>query len=157
MTKVPTSGEVLKWAREFRGLSASGAAERLGIGAEDLQEYERGKPVSLSLFERMASRYRLPQATLFLRRPPETPPDLVDFRSIEGKQRRKRSFEFRVALSNVRTLVHKAEQVADDDAEFVFAELPRASLKDDPETLGEVGLGLGVKDQCECHAGRTGP
>jgi len=40
MTEIPTSGIVLAWARNFRGLSETEASERLGISVEDLAAFE---------------------------------------------------------------------------------------------------------------------
>jgi cytoskeletal protein RodZ len=41
--EIPTSGEVLKWAREFRGLSLDEAAERLGLPIDELKAFEAGR------------------------------------------------------------------------------------------------------------------
>jgi Zn-dependent peptidase ImmA (M78 family)/DNA-binding XRE family transcriptional regulator len=138
MTAVPVKGSVLKWARKFRGLDETQAAERLGIAVADLIAYEQErKQPSVTLFEAFASKYRLPQATMFLRTPPDLPPEPADFRSVDGRKRKKRSFEFSVALSNIRTWLFHFEKLAADDTEFIPPKLPRLSMSDDPSIAGE--------------------
>lgn len=159
MTFVPTKGVVLEWARTFRGLSETEAATKLGISVTDLMDFERDKKhPSFTMFESMASKYRLPQATLFLSAPPDAPKGLVDFRSVDGNAAGKHSFDFEVALSNVRTLVFLAERVAKDDEDFVVPKLPTLELSDDPESAGERErrrLNISVSDQFEWKPGET--
>jgi len=138
MTQIPVKGKVLKWAREFRGLSQEAAAERLGLSASELQEYEEEKRVpTLSLFESFAAKYRLPQATLFLDSPPKIPAPPTDFRSVGGRKALRHSFEFENALSNVRTFLFHYSRIAAEDEEFTTPRLPALSMDDDPDTLGE--------------------
>jgi Zn-dependent peptidase ImmA (M78 family)/DNA-binding XRE family transcriptional regulator len=138
MTAVPVKGSVLKWARKFRGLDEAQAAERLGIAVADLIAYEQErKQPSVTLFEAFASKYRLPQATMFLLTPPDLPPEPADFRSVGGKKRKKRSFEFSVALSNIRTWLFYFEKLAADDADFIPPKLPQLSISDDASVAGE--------------------
>src|SRR5262245_31253661 len=115
MAEIPVKGAVLRWAREFRELSEEDAADRLGLAVEDLRAYEAGerKP-SLTVFENIAAKYRLPQATLFRRTPPKLRPEPTDFRTLEGRKPNF-SFDFRVALSNVRSLLGMFARVAEDD------------------------------------------
>jgi transcriptional regulator with XRE-family HTH domain len=107
MTEIPVSGQVLAWARNFRGLSLERAAERLGISTAELEEFESEvrKP-TLTKFEKIAATYQLPLATLFRRTPPPEPGELPDFRTFEGAPPQM-SFEFQVALSKVRSLQAK--------------------------------------------------
>jgi transcriptional regulator with XRE-family HTH domain len=80
MTTVPVKGAILQWARKFRGLEEGEAAERMGITVKDLLDYEneRRQP-SVTMFEAFASKYRIPQATLFGVTSPKEPPDPTDF------------------------------------------------------------------------------
>src|SRR5260370_22278213 len=131
MTAVPVKGSVLKWARKFRGLDEAQAAERLGIAVADLIAYEQErKQPSVTLFEAFASKYRLPPATMFLLTPPDLPPEPADFRTAGGKKRQKRSFEFSVALSNIRTWLFYFEKLASDDAVFIPPKLPQLRISD---------------------------
>jgi transcriptional regulator with XRE-family HTH domain len=123
MTTIPVKGSVLKWPRKYRGLDVRGAARELGISEDDLLAYEDERRVpTLTVFENFAAKYRLPQATLFLAAAPETPPDPQDFRTLEGLSPHK-TFDFRVALSNVRTLLFYAERTALEDEELLGADL----------------------------------
>lgn len=150
MAEVPVTGAVLRWAREFRELTEEDAADRLGLPIEDLRAYEAGerKP-SLTVFENFAAKYRLPQATLFRRTPPKTRPEPTDFRTLEGR-RPSFSFEFKVALSNVRSLLAMFAGVAEDDDEFVAPKLPRIDLNANPDDEGEKErrrLGISPEEQ----------
>jgi Zn-dependent peptidase ImmA (M78 family) len=151
MTTVPVKGAVLEWARKFRGLDEVQAAQRLGISVANLDDYEkeRRRP-SVTLFETFAAKYRLPQATLFLMERPVVPPDPNDFRTIGGTKRRTGSFEFRVALSNIRTWLFQLEKLAIDDEDFVPPYLPQIVMSDDPSVAGERErrrVGVTVKEQ----------
>jgi Zn-dependent peptidase ImmA (M78 family) len=150
MTDIPVNPGMLRWAREFRGLSEADAASRLGIEIEELREFEAGnRQPSLTAFENFAAKYRLPQATLFRRTPPPTPAPPADFRTFGG-QPPNDSFEFRVALSNVRTLLSQLERVIEDDEDFAPPNLPSYSRSGNAEDLGEQErrrLGVTVSDQ----------
>lgn len=151
MTLIPVKGAVLEWARKFRGLSESDAASRLGIEVTELLDFENERQTpTLGLFEDFASQYRLPQATLFLQSPPSVPTDPVDFRSIDGNRARVHSFDFNVALSDIRNLLFRIEKVVSDDEEFVAPYLPQLTLQDDASIEGERErrrVGITVNDQ----------
>ncbi|MGE3993942.1 helix-turn-helix domain-containing protein, partial [Pseudorhodoplanes sp.] len=152
MTDIPVTGAVLKWAREFRGLTEEEAADRLGLAIDDLRAYEAGeKRPNLTMFENFAAKYRLPQATLFRRTPPQTKSMPSDFRTVEGGSPQF-SFDFRVGLSNVRSLLGMFERVAEEDDEFVVPKLPLVSMDQNPEDAGEAErkrLGVTVEQQLE--------
>jgi Zn-dependent peptidase ImmA (M78 family) len=150
MTDLPVKGAVLEWARNFRGLSEAQAADKLGISVADLRAYEADTlPVTLGAFENFAAKYRLPQATLFAATRPTEPPPPQDFRTIEGRKAQQ-SFDFRVALSNVRTWLSQYQRLADEDDEFEMPVLPLISLNEKPEIAGERErrrLGISAEDQ----------
>src|SRR5712692_7949591 len=101
MAEIPVSGAVLKWAREFRGLSVDEAAKRLGVSSVELEDFESEiRMPTLTKFRKLGTAYRLPLATLFRRTPPAEPPKPKDFRTFGGAAPQD-SFAFRVALSNV--------------------------------------------------------
>jgi Zn-dependent peptidase ImmA (M78 family)/DNA-binding XRE family transcriptional regulator len=156
MAEIPVSGAVLTWAREFRGLSLDEAAERLGMTAAALEEIETEthKP-TLGQFQKLAAVYRLPLATLFRRTPPPTPPELADFRTFEGAPPRT-SFDFRVALSNVRSLQATLRRLLSEDENFQGAELRQYDLARDPFAQGEAErqrIGVTVQQQLDWNAG----
>ena len=137
MTDFPVSGRVITWAREFRGLSVAEAADAIGVTAAELEEFETGarKP-TLTKFEKMSAVYQLPLATLFRRTPPDEPKELPDFRTFEGAPPRQ-SYEFRVALSNVRTLQATLRVLVSEDEVFFGAALRQYDLHKDPFRQGE--------------------
>lgn len=151
MTNIPVKGAVLVWARKFRGLSEAEAADKLGMTVDELDDYEKERKVpTLTLFEDFANKYRLPQATLFLDSQPDVPPDPADFRSIRGRRQTKHSFDFKVALSEVRNLLFYIGRVIKDDEDFVPPKLPQLTLDDDPALAGERErrrVGIGVEEQ----------
>ena len=116
--EIPVQGAVLKWAREFRGLSLDEAAERLGLTVSELEAFETGnKKPSLTLFEKFGSAYRIPRCTLFRKTKPEEPPKPTDFRTIGGTQPQS-SFDYAVAESTIRSLQRFLRQLVVDDEEF---------------------------------------
>ena len=150
MAEVPVSPDVLKWAREYRGLDEAAASEKLGISLADLQAYEAGtrKP-TVSIFERFASRYKLPQATLFRSTRPNVPDALVDFRTVGGGKS-KESFEYKIVLSEVRGFLSELKRISLEDEEFSTPKLPEYSPADDPAELGmkeRARLGVGINAQ----------
>lgn len=137
MSLIPVQKDVLVWAREFRSLSRADAAERLNIDPEKLEALEAGEELpSLSLFEEIAKKYRLPQATLFMKKPPEVPNLPNDFRAIEGGIP-KHSFEFSVAFSAVDNFRRVLDIVSNEDDEYPDVDIPRYSMDTDPETVAK--------------------
>jgi Zn-dependent peptidase ImmA (M78 family)/DNA-binding XRE family transcriptional regulator len=155
MAEIPVSGPVLIWAREFRGLSLEEAAERIGVTVAELEELETEvQQPSLTQFEKMAAAYKLPLATLFRRTPPPVPPELADFRTFEGAPPQT-SFEFKVALSNVRSLQATLRALRSDDENFHLASLREYDFARDPFQQGEderQAIGITVARQLQWHA-----
>jgi Zn-dependent peptidase ImmA (M78 family) len=137
MTTLPVKGEILEWARKFRGLSENQAADLLGMSVAELKAYEsEDKPVTIGIFEKFAAKYELPQATLFRSTKPEEPPKPQDFRTLEGRKPSD-SFDFRIAVSNVRTLLSYYGRIATDDEDFRAPNLAFLSGHEDPYSAGE--------------------
>jgi Zn-dependent peptidase ImmA (M78 family)/DNA-binding XRE family transcriptional regulator len=155
MAEIPVSGSVLIWAREFRGLSPDEAADAIGIARADLDDLEGGKTrPSLTRFEKIATVYKLPLATLFRRTPPPAPPKLADYRTFEGAPPQD-SFEFRVALSNVRSLQATLRVIQSDDENFSAARLRQRDIARDPFEEGEAerhAIGVTVDTQLRWNA-----
>jgi transcriptional regulator with XRE-family HTH domain len=155
MTEIPVSGAVLTWAREFRGLSLEEAAERLHVTVVELEELETEvRRPSLTTFEKIASAYQLPLATLFRRTPPPVPEQLPDFRTFEGAPPQM-SFEFRVALSNVRRLQATLRILRLEDESFHGAMLRQYEFGRDPFEQGAAerrAIGISVQQQLQWNA-----
>jgi transcriptional regulator with XRE-family HTH domain len=156
MAEIPVSGKVLTWAREFRGLSVAEAADRLGMTSAELEQYETEvKLPTLTKFEKFASTYRLPQATLFRRTPPTDPKMPKDFRTFEGAHP-SASFEFLVALSNVRTLQSTMRRIDEEDDQFAQPLLRGYDVKKDASDQGEnerAAIGISIAKQLEWESG----
>lgn len=78
----------------------------------------------------------MPQATLFRLTPPSLRPFPKEYRTVAGAAP-KHTFEFNVALGNVRTLLAQFERIAADDNEFLPPKLLRIDKSDDPAECGE--------------------
>lgn len=156
MADIPVSGRVLIWAREFRGLSPDEAAEIIGITRAELDDLEgETQQPTLTKFEKIASTYKLPLATLFRRTPPPKPPELPDFRTFEGAPPQA-SFEFRVALSNVRSLQATLRTLRSDDDNFHVAAIRQYDIARDPFEQGEAerqAIGIKVDRQLQWRPG----
>lgn len=156
MVEIPVSGRVLTWARKFRGLSPTEAADAIGVTEAELREFENEvrKP-TLTKFEKIGAVYQLPLATLFRRTPPDEPKELPDYRTFEGAPPRQ-SYEFRVALSNVRTWQAALRVLRADDERFFGAILRQYDLRKDPFRQGEderSEIGISIKRQLDWKAG----
>jgi Zn-dependent peptidase ImmA (M78 family)/DNA-binding XRE family transcriptional regulator len=152
MAEIPVSGRVLIWARKFRALSPDEAADAIGIARQELDDFEseKRKP-TLTKFEKMAAVYKLPLATLFRRTPPPEPPKLSDFRTFEGEPPRA-SFEFLVALSNVRSLQATLRILRSEDENFHRAVLREYTFDRDPFEQGEAerqAIGITIQNQLD--------
>jgi Zn-dependent peptidase ImmA (M78 family)/DNA-binding XRE family transcriptional regulator len=155
MVNVPVADGVLIWAREYRGLSQEEAAEKLDLALQELQALEAGETQpTLTLFERIATRYQLPQATLFRRTPPKTPPRPRDFRTLAGRGPQW-SFDLLLAISQARGLQTRLQEVEDEDEELAEpVRLPHYSEERDPWQQGEAErrrLGVSVEEQMRWH------
>jgi Zn-dependent peptidase ImmA (M78 family) len=85
--KIPANGEVLRWAREQRGLSIEVAAKRLQISQDRLQAFESGiDSPSVAQLKTMAEKYKRPLIVLLLDEVPTTFTPLKDFRSLPADQ-----------------------------------------------------------------------
>ena len=150
MAKIPVQGAVLKWAREFRGLSLEEAAARLGLTTNELEEVEAGtKQPSLTQFERFGTAYRLPRCTLFRKTPPEEPPEPTDFRTIGGMGHHD-SFDFGVAESRIRSFQSVLRLLRSEDEEFPIVELRHYDFNTSPFTQGNTernAIGVSVDTQ----------
>ena len=126
-----------------------------GLKPAELAEIESGARLpTLTKFEKLAATYRLPLATLFRRTPPPVPDDLPDFRTFEGAPPQT-SFEFRVALSNVRSLQATLHALRSEDEHFQGAELRQYEIGRNPFQHGEAerqAIGLTVQRQLDWDA-----
>jgi len=153
--EIPVQGAVLKWAREFRGLSLNDAAERLGLPAAKLEALEAGtKKPSLTLFERFGSAYRLPLSTLFRKTPPEEPKKPVDFRTVGGIKPQS-SFDYAVAESQIRKFQRVLGLLLSEDEDFPVGELRHYDFNGNPFNQGDLerkAIGVSAAVQLDWQA-----
>jgi len=150
MAVIPISKKVLKWARKFRGLSLEDAADKIGISLEKLKEFENGdKFPTLGVFEDIAKRYRLPQATLFRRTPPKGIHLPHDYRTFDGAPP-EFGFDFRESHSKVLYLLRNILNLSKDDDEFLMPRPPKYDKSLSPLIQGEnerQRIGVSIDDQ----------
>jgi len=79
--------EVLKWARETRGIPLAPAAKAIGIDEAKLMQCEQGKDkLSIPQLRSAAEKYRRPLAVFYLPNLPPGEPLLPDFRRLPDIQ-----------------------------------------------------------------------
>jgi Zn-dependent peptidase ImmA (M78 family)/DNA-binding XRE family transcriptional regulator len=158
MAEIPVRGGVLTWAREYRGLSLTEAADRLGIAVSELEALETDKQQpSLTLFEKFATVYKLPLSTLFRLTPPQVPSALPDFRTLEGTLR-PNSLGYQIALDTARSFQSVLMVLRSDDENFFAPSLREYSPAKDPFTQGEderalIGISIDRQLAWEANAG----
>jgi len=85
---ISVAGDVLRWAREQRGLSVDVAAKRLGISPDRLSEIEAGiRQPTMPQLRNMSEKYKRPLIVLLLSEPPTTFTALRDFRRLPDAER----------------------------------------------------------------------
>jgi Zn-dependent peptidase ImmA (M78 family) len=136
MTVMPVNPDVLRWAREHRGLSLPVAAELLGMTQEQLQGLETGQPINLAQFRRISGRYRIPAATLLRRTIPNVPPLPQDFRTMDG-DRRVLGLEIRLAIDYARTVEHNILEMVESGFGPATPALPRLNRAENAAEAGE--------------------
>jgi Zn-dependent peptidase ImmA (M78 family)/DNA-binding XRE family transcriptional regulator len=156
MAEIPVNGDVLIWAREYRGLSLEEAADRLGITVSELEAFETEKEQpTLTRFEKFAAVYKLPLSTLFRLTPPQVPSDLPDFRTLEGAARQK-SLGFQIALDTARSFQSVLMILRSEDENFFAPALREYSFTKDPSQQGEderTLIGVSVDRQLDWKPG----
>lgn len=137
MTNVPIRPELITWAREYRGLSQTQAAERLSISVDDFAAFERGAELpDFEFFETLSRRLKIPGGFLLRDNPPEMPQLPTDFRTIGGRHP-KIGFETRVAISYAQTIAENINELVESESMNKPASLPKINLNQNPENVGE--------------------
>lgn len=132
---VPAHKDVLRWARNLRGLSKREAATNIGISEQELTDIEEGRQAPTILaFNKMVSVYKQTESTLLLERPPETQPPPKDFRTPTGKQARL-SPETRLAIREAQELQQYVSEIVEDDPSLIEQiQLPVLKISSNAET-----------------------
>jgi len=132
--KVKLNPDLLVWARESAGYSPARLAEELGVTIDDVVRWESGgDSPTFSQLERLAGKVKRPLAALFLPYPPTEPPPPRDFRLMAGKITGRFEPETLLAFRRARNLQDLTVELADVLGSPIALQLPRISLRDDPE------------------------
>lgn len=135
--RIKTNPAVLTWARERWGFDMPSAAAALGLDIASLKEIEQGTfSPSLSLLDKMASRYHISFTNLILSHHPPVPDAPLDFRSSEpGPPPNDPLITRAVTLTDVDQA--KASELARELDEPIVLELEHAMLADDLNELAQ--------------------
>src|SRR5580693_9509886 len=136
MTVMPVTPDLLKWAREHRGLEQDEAAKLLGISTAELDAFENGRPIHVVLFRQFSSAYRIPQATLLRKTRPKVKPLPNDFRTIVGRGVRV-GLQTRFAIDYARTLANNIMELVESGFGPVTPVLPHITVREDAAEAGE--------------------
>lgn len=148
---IEVTPDVLRWARGIAGLSYEDAAKRLKLIPDELRQIEAGRRVpTLLQLRRMATVYGLPLSTLLMPEPLDVPEPPLDMRTVGGQATRLSPETLRL-IREVRERQELADDLATEAPELArTVELPRATISDDPESLGAAErerLGISVDAQ----------
>lgn len=136
VAEISVNPDVLKWARNERGLDRATAARLLTIPELELAALESGhKKPRVSLLHKMADKYEINYVSLFLPSPPPPVTKLHDFRTHSGGSATLTS-ETAVAIQDVRDALETfAEMRADDERAVPLPRLETLRPKESPEDL----------------------
>jgi Zn-dependent peptidase ImmA (M78 family)/transcriptional regulator with XRE-family HTH domain len=96
---VPVSAAVLVWARTESGYPLEQVADKLGVKAERLGEWESGeRQPTMRQIESLARIYHRPLSLFFLPNPPAVPPLAMEYRRLPGVVPGAESPELRLAI-----------------------------------------------------------
>ena len=137
MTDIPVRPEMVRWAREHRGLTLEAAADKLSVPVNILASVERGEqPVYIGLFKKLSARLKIPGPTLLRQTAPTVPPAPIDFRTLNGLNP-SLGFETRIAISYAYTIEQNILELIEAEAIPETPHLPLLRLRQSPERAGE--------------------
>lgn len=120
-----------RWARQYRGVSDAEAAKALGNSVERLRLLEtNGGPITAGELQRLAKKYRLPEATLAMPEPPPVPPAPEDFRTLEGRDATL-SIKTLEAISTAQERQQQLAEIQEALGETAQPQLARFAVTDD--------------------------
>jgi Zn-dependent peptidase ImmA (M78 family) len=143
--RISVSGDVLRWARQQRGLTPEVAAKRLQISEAKLADFESGSSSpTIAQLRKMSEKYRRPLIVLLLDEPPTAFTPLRDFRSLPDADRDVYSPE----LSDAIKRATQQQEIYLELSEDLDRQVSAPALPADEGTIEEVATelraGLGV-------------
>lgn len=149
---------LLAWTRARAKVSVADAAKAAGVTPDRIEAWESesiDQAPTLSQLRALAGKYHFPLAVFYLPEPPADFAPLRDFRRLPDAADEAISPNL---AYHIRTAFERREVALDlyDDLRATPESFPvRASLKDDPEKVGEaVRAFFGVEDEDQRRAGR---
>jgi len=137
MADVPIKPELIKWARENRGLGIAEAAAQTGISFEDWTALEGGTlKANKKIYKSIRDKLLVPGSVLFRQTAPEITTLPEDFRTIEGREATL-SLQTRFAVDFARTAVAQFNALLEDGVVSPLPRLPRLHMELDAADQGE--------------------
>jgi Zn-dependent peptidase ImmA (M78 family)/ribosome-binding protein aMBF1 (putative translation factor) len=133
-TTIPTKKDVLRQAREIRGLSVQKAAELIGVSPQHLEAIEQGQFPTASVFDKMVRVYKQSESILLLERLPVTQLP-KDYRTEAGRRARL-SPDTRLAIRQAQELQSYVSDLVEDRPSLINPrlQLATATTNDSAET-----------------------
>ena len=137
MAIVPIQPELIKWARENRGLDALSASEVTGIPLDVWNALESGEEQpNKSHYKAIRDKLDIPSATLFRRTAPSIDQMPESFRTIDSRDPNI-SLQTRFAVDFARTVAAQFTNLLEDEVVEPMPRLPRIRMELDPADQGE--------------------
>lgn len=143
--------ELLAWARDRAKVSVDEAAKAAGVTVERILGWEAGEGLpTLAQLRSLAEKYNFPLAIFYLPEPPLDFAPLRDFRRLPNEPERMVSANLAYHIRAAHERREVALELLQDLGESSKPVSLKASLNDDPESLGRaIRDFLGVDDQVQ--------
>jgi Zn-dependent peptidase ImmA (M78 family) len=130
----PVTPAVLRWARESIGVSLEVAAQRAGVSADRIVEWEAGEAEpTVAKLRVLAKLYQRPLAVFFLPEPPRDFDALRDFRKLPEQVDHAWSRSLHKVYRRALEQQEIAAELLETDGEQPNVRIPTVTLDDDPE------------------------
>jgi Zn-dependent peptidase ImmA (M78 family) len=148
--------ELLTWARGSAKVSVEDAAKAANVGAERIEEWEKGVGApTVPQLRCLAQKYHFPLAVFYLPEPPLDFSPLRDFRRLPDAE--DKTISPHLAF-HIRTAHERRELALELYADLRITPKPfplKATLRDDPKAVGQAIRDLlNVDDDCQTKAAR---
>ncbi len=155
---ISVNPDVLKWAREERGLSRADAAKRLRIPEPELAGYEFDTKPSVSMLRRMSERYPINFVSLMLPARPSPEPKLTDFRASTTRRASGLRRETIIAIQDVQDALDTFAELRESEPAAIalprLDQIPNGQSPEEAAKIQRAKIGLSFEDQRRLtHAG----
>lgn len=151
--------DLLVWARSTMGFSVEEVARSVGVDPVTVGEWENGRKLpTIRQLQVFANKVKRPVAALFLSERPQDPPQPDDYRLLPGTVQGAFQPDTILAIRKVRNALRSTSDLAEDDGTPRRMDMPRISLKHDPETAAAAlrsKLGIDMQTQMRWRDGYT--